>query len=45
MSSVIWKCGNNDLNVVRKCSKMGRMDVFHVLKCLDSDGGFGKCDG
>ena len=24
----IRKCGNNDLKVVRKCSKIGRLDVF-----------------
>ena len=39
MSSGIGKCGSNDLKVVQTCSKIGR------LKCFESEGGIGKCDG
>ena len=45
ISSGIGKCRSNDSKVVRKCSKIGRLDVFQLLKCFESDGGIGKCDG
>ena len=45
MSSGIGKCGSNDSKVVRKCSKIGRLDVVQLLKCFESDRGIGKCDG
>ena len=45
MSSGIGQCGSNESKVVRKCSKIGSLDVFQLLKCFESDGGIGKCDG
>ena len=45
MSSGIGKCGSNESKVVRKCSKIGSLDVFQLLKCFESDGGMGKCAG
>ena len=45
MSSGIGKCGSNESKVVWKCSKIGSLDVFQLLKCLESDRGIGKCEG